>query len=240
MGLSTRIKIWKTDRIHHFFSEKETNYFLVLAWSPAVIDIREQFPLPLDETLDIAKRLGIKHPTDPQKKYPMVMTTDFLIDVLEEGQGILKARCVKMAKDLNSARVIEKLEIERTYWTEQGIDWGIVTEQEIPIALAENVAWLRTAYEPGNSFDISPEILIQIEERLYEMIITEPQKALSHIALSGDRLLGFNGGTCLWAVRHFIASLVWLVDMFSPIDPSKPLHVTRGAALEQRWKEVVK
>jgi len=75
MGLSHRYKGWKTDRVHHLLSNNEKRYFFCLEWSPFVVDIREQFPLPLAETLEIALRLGIKHPTHPKTKEYVVMTT---------------------------------------------------------------------------------------------------------------------------------------------------------------------
>lgn len=56
-----------------------------MEWSEQVIDIREQFPLlPLDKTLYIAQKLGIKHPTDPKNKLPIIMTTDMLLTIKQE------------------------------------------------------------------------------------------------------------------------------------------------------------
>ncbi|WP_311080106.1 TnsA endonuclease N-terminal domain-containing protein [Paenibacillus polymyxa] len=56
-----------------------------MEWSEQVIDIREQFPLiPLDKTLYIAQKLGIKHSTDPKNKLPIIMTTDMLLTVKQE------------------------------------------------------------------------------------------------------------------------------------------------------------
>lgn len=46
------------------------------------------------------------------------MTTDFL-----ENEIIYKARTIKMQQEFNKSTVIEKFEIERVYWEEQGVDW---------------------------------------------------------------------------------------------------------------------
>ena len=46
-GRAWRIKDWKTGRDHHFLSDHEHNYYLIASWSQKVVDIREQFPLPL-------------------------------------------------------------------------------------------------------------------------------------------------------------------------------------------------
>ena len=49
-GRVSRIKSWKTGRVHHFLSDLETKYFYYLEWQDDVIDIREQFPL-IDRSL---------------------------------------------------------------------------------------------------------------------------------------------------------------------------------------------
>ncbi|HEV7736265.1 MAG TPA: hypothetical protein VGO47_02690, partial [Chlamydiales bacterium] len=43
LGLSSRIKGWKTQRVHHFLSGLELLYFYILEWSRNVVDIREQY-----------------------------------------------------------------------------------------------------------------------------------------------------------------------------------------------------
>jgi hypothetical protein len=49
-GYVNRILGWKTTRRHEFLSNLEASYFYLLEWSPFVSDVREQFPLNLDET----------------------------------------------------------------------------------------------------------------------------------------------------------------------------------------------
>lgn len=232
-GVRNRIKGWKTKRLHHLLSNIEKHYFYVLEWATSVIDIREQYPLPLQKTLEIANRLGIKHPTDPKSKEPAVITTDFLVDELVDGSRIVKARTVKKEEELNSNRVIEKFEIERTYWHENGIDWGIVVDIDIPEHLAKNMEWLHNALDPEVSPKLQVGILPQVEQVLYELLISQPDIPLSHTALSVDRDLGLKPGTSLWVVRHLIASRQWLVNMFQPLDPSEPLVVDRVQAPSQ-------
>jgi hypothetical protein len=96
LGLSERIRGWKSARVHHLLSQLEVNYFYTLEWSTVVTDIREQYPLlPLSETKLIAKHCGISHPTSPKTSQPIVMTTDFLITV-RQGMGVAEvARTVK-------------------------------------------------------------------------------------------------------------------------------------------------
>lgn len=48
-GVSHRIYSHKTQRVHHLLSNLELYVFLILDWSSFVQDIREQFPLNLDD-----------------------------------------------------------------------------------------------------------------------------------------------------------------------------------------------
>jgi hypothetical protein len=93
--------------------------------------------------MKVADHIGVKHPA-PNTKQKSIMTTDFLITVVNGDQSREIARTVKYAKDLEDIRVIEKLEIERLWWEARGVDWGIVTEHEIPEVLAKNVENLHT------------------------------------------------------------------------------------------------
>jgi hypothetical protein len=144
LGLVHRIKGSKHGRVHHLMSNLERDYFYLLDWAEDVVDIREQYPLlPIEETSKIAEACGVKHPTDPATRNPVVMTTDFVVTMLRDGRRWVQARTVKPSTQLNSRRVLEKLEIERRYWEARGTDWGIVTEQCMPSIAVRNIDVLR-------------------------------------------------------------------------------------------------
>ncbi len=50
LGKSRRVFSRKTGRVHHLLSDIEWHMFLLLEFSPRVLDIREQFPLPRSES----------------------------------------------------------------------------------------------------------------------------------------------------------------------------------------------
>ena len=138
-GIVSRVKGKTTGRIHHLLSSQELWYFYLLDWSEKTMDIREQFPLlELEEAIKIADSLGIHYPYDRKSGFPYVLTSDFLITTEQE----TIARSVKLAKDLDNPRVCEKLEIERRYWKSRGIEWRLVTENQISRAKARNIEWL--------------------------------------------------------------------------------------------------
>jgi hypothetical protein len=231
-GLATRIKGWKTKRVHHLLSNLELSYFYILEWSPVVFDIREQYPLlPLEETLAIAEQCGIRHPTDPKTKEPVVMTTDFFITVPQSIEVIEQARTLKTAKDLQSERTLEKLEIERLYWHNRNIDWGIVTEQEIPQALAKNVDWLHAFFRLEDLSPLSETEIRRIATAL-TLRMAQGNAVLTNLTAECDDKLGLEPGTALSVSRHLIANRRWLVDMNKPIQPSKSLVLLTTPSVE--------
>ncbi|WP_317853404.1 TnsA endonuclease N-terminal domain-containing protein [Lysinibacillus sphaericus] len=145
-GNVTRINGWKTTRKHEFFSNLERSYFFLLDWSDDVIDIREQFPIDRELTFKIAEEKGISHPIDNISNTIIPMTTDFLITLIKNKSRVYLARTVKPCKDLEEPRIIEKFEIEREYWEKKGIDWGIITERELPTGLVKNIQWIHKFY----------------------------------------------------------------------------------------------
>ena len=228
-GLSTRAKGWKSQRVHHFLSGLELNYFYCLEFSDDVVEVREQYPLlPLEETMAIAEQAGIKHPFDYTKQMPAVMTTDFLVTT---GTGMVSSDCartVKPAAKLADRRVIEKFEIERRYWERRNTNWGIVTEREIPSVLAKNVFWMHADHDLTGC-GVTHDQLRRIETTLRPQLLTggveRQEDSLSEICARCDDLLCLTIGDTIKAVRHLLARKIWRTEMFQPIEVGKPLRL---------------
>ncbi|MEQ9668312.1 TnsA endonuclease C-terminal domain-containing protein [Coleofasciculus sp. G2-EDA-02] len=229
LGVVTRIQGIKTNRKHELFSLQETRYFYILDWSEQVTDIREQYPLlPLSETLKIAQDCGLRHPTDPVTRAPVVMTTDFCISVRFPIGVVPFARTVKPSQELAKKAVREKFEIERRYWENRNISWKIVTEHDIPTVLVKNIAWLHPRFHTSSLSLSEPEI-DQIKNLLTHQVL-QSNNSLAKIASSGDAYFNLRPGSSLSVARHLLATRQWLVDMNQPIHPSRKL-VLKGTQL---------
>jgi TnsA endonuclease N terminal/TnsA endonuclease C terminal len=227
-GLAWRRKGWKTGRSHHLLSNCEDDYFLIKEWDPAVTDIREQYPLfPLEETVALAEECGIRHPRvrhphKPGEYLPVVMTTDFVLTIAEGLNGLDQARTIKYAQDLESQRTLEKLEIERRYWAKRNIDWGIVTEREIPRTLAQNVRLLHKYFTIEDRV-LLPETVLGEAIAMMTTEIGGGTQTLCQMTLSCDERLHLQPGTCLTIAYHLLATRQWKIDMSSPIQPGSKL-----------------
>jgi len=232
IGLATRVRGWKTGRVHHFMSQLEWFFFYVLDWSPSVLDIREQFPLDLDETLAIAQQLCIRHPTDVKTKQPIVMTTDFIITVGNALHNVDVARTIKYRNKLSSLRVIEKFEIERVYWANRGVDWGIITEADVSREFVNNVQWVHSHKDLESLAPIAQGTVNVVEHHLALKLISK-DSPLKSLAEQSDRIFALKAGTSLAVVRHLIANRRFRIDMNIPIRPELPLRLISKPAILQ-------
>jgi hypothetical protein len=223
-GRVHRIKGWANGRVHHLFSDLELYIFLIYEWSRhSIIDIREQYPLlPVEETLAIASDLGIRHPTDQRTKYPVVLTTDFFLTINNNLNTRYVARTAKYLIDLLKPRTLEKFEIERRYWERRKIPWGIVTEQDLPMALVHNVRWLHPYFLLIDLYPMTEQIINEITLVLTEKII-EGRTPLSEVARLCDDVLGIRRGSSLSVGRHLLANRFWHVDMHKALHLREPL-----------------
>jgi hypothetical protein len=162
-GESFRILGRNTTRPHHLLSRLELSSFLVFDRYKSTVDIKEQYPLPIIDTLSICERLGIKHPQMSGKL--KVVTTDLVIDV-KNTSGLAVA--VKYTDEFEDQRVIDKLQIEKVFWEQQGYQWKLFTEHEITPSIKENLEWLHAANQNSDElYEELSEIDIQlIFERL--------------------------------------------------------------------------
>lgn len=218
-GRVTRIRGTKTNRTHHLMSDLELKYFYILEWDKDITDIREQFPLlDTSETFEIAQRKGIKHPINRYDKSLNVLTTDFMITKKVNGKEFFEARTIKYAKDLNNNRVIELFEIEREYWESKGIDWGIITEIDIPKVVVDNIAWVHKASSLDNLIEGTNmnrsdfiKILNGINEEIY--IEENKDKRLLELIVSQDNRYNLQQGTSLYLFRYGIFNKIINVNM---------------------------
>lgn len=144
-GVSRRVWSHKTRRVHELLSNVEYETFLLAEWSPSVVDIQEQYPLDREVTLALAQQLSIKHPCYPTTSVPTVMTVDFLLTIHRGREQTLLALNCKREEEAEEARSIDKLEIQRSYFQELGIEHHLVYHSRIPHQKVRGIEWIRSA-----------------------------------------------------------------------------------------------
>jgi hypothetical protein len=229
-GRVHRINGWKTSRIHHLLSDLELSYFYHLEWTDKVIDIREQYPLNREITFQIAERKQIEHPVDHTTRTPLLLTTDFFVTLRNNNNITYIARTVKPSDKLNDPRVIEKFELEREYWMDKQIDWGIVTEKDLSNEVVKNIAWFHSAYKlPDTSeLELLPELYSFIEQN---------NNSISKSLRQFDSLYCLKEGRALSLFKHLIANKNIMFDLrerFNIAGPTSSLKLLGLSSNERR------
>ena len=227
-GWKTRHLGWKTKRIHHTLSNHERNYLYYLEWLDEVVDIREQFPLlPQSRTEEIAMQLGIKHPHIDDVS--VVMTTDFVITLNTPNGLIDVVRTVKPAEKL-TPRTLELFEIERRFFSEQGINWGIITESKLPKTIIKNVDWMCEARYLETRPGIDEEIIDYVSDSLYKSIYEDDgETPINKICLRNDKAYGLELGSCMFILQHMLVNQKWSTNMNVLIKENKPLKISNDS-----------
>lgn len=230
-GRSHRVLGTKTSRTHHLLSDLELAAFFLFDWHPNVTDIREQFPLRVEDTIDIAAQAGIKHPEVRGTKH--VMSTDFLIDI-QSFSPQQYAIQIKYSNDLSTPRTIEKLEIERRYWEMKSVPWFLLTEKQIPQTVIKNIAWL---YPTQVVDDLSPELLDTAYTYLH-FFKQYPTLKISNAAMKLDQSYSLEAGESLKQIRSLLAHRVFQFDItrsWSEIVVGEISYVLASQVLGERY-----
>lgn len=221
-GRCSRILGGKTGRVHHLFSDIESRFFYLMEWENVVVDIRESFPLlDLEEVIGEKDDLRLDLFKDKESGIPYVLTTSFLITLKENGKYRYVARSVKASSELDKKATIEKFEIEKRYWNKKGVDWSVITQNEIPLIKAKNVEWIHSALYTTNDRGFSDKEIIEMEDILVDGLYTE-QKPLRTVLSNFDLNYNLSYGSALFFFKHMIASKKIMVDMNKEINTNVP------------------
>jgi TnsA endonuclease C terminal len=247
-GQSARVRGWTTGRTHHLLTKLEQAYFACADWSRSVIDIREHFPLlttteiqgkivpTIADTKAIAARLGLAHPCSASTGSLRIVTVDFVLTCRRAGQRVEVARSLTKTAALARPAVTHRLDLVRTWCEDHGLEWGLVTDQEIPWGLVQNVQLVRASYHLPERNEIPPDHLALYAEALTARRLEHPEESLATSGIQCDRQFSLPPGTGLAIAYYLIATRQWAIDMYTPIRPGRPLAL-RAVALESSAEE---
>lgn len=191
-GLSSRVKMF--GRVAHFLSGLERQAAYDFLWNPAVVDIREQQNLPLDDTIRIAAEMGVEHPA--HRGNLVEVTTDLVVDVESaDGRTIEFARSVKPAGHLEVGaatdagklksirRTLEKLEIERRFYHERGVHWAVLTDRDLSDVRRSNIETMFHKQEEARASGVVTEDKVR---RICEALGAADGNRLDDVAVALD------------------------------------------------------
>jgi hypothetical protein len=229
LGNSRRVFSNKTGRVHHLMSDVEWQFFLLLEFSPDITDIREQYPLPREETLGIAAQLGIRHPTYPGTAVPTVMTCDFLA-IRKKGSTnpVVEFYDCKRTQEAEDRRSLEKLEISRTYCDGIESSHRLVFSSMLPSFKVRNLEWIYSAELKSGEAEPHTDYFANHCERLYHDLASFARTgSLAQYCDNYDARVGAIPGTGLRAIRMLIRQHLVRTDLNQPDLAAAPVSMFR-------------
>lgn len=212
-GRSHRVWCNTAGRVAHLLSDLELAYLLVLDWSEHVTDIREQFPLDITATKEIARIHGVRHPNI--RGEDIVMSSDFLASTAKPHMPLFAVQ-VKPSSELTKIRVREKLAIEEQYWLSLGIPFQLVTEKALSKNMLYNIRWCF----PCIRLQFPEEVNLKIVDFWRSEMRLHDGKKLVEMTTVVDANYRNELGIALGQIKYLIAKRVLTFDM------SKPFHQT--------------
>lgn len=219
----------------HLLSDIEFRLFLMLDWADNVVDLREQFPLDLDLSIAVAKRLGIRHPSYPGTSDPAVMTVDFMVTTTAADKGKFIAFNAKADSEATNDYSMQKLEIQRSVLQLMEIEHFIVFGSMLPRQTTKNLEWIRNAHLKDGEQEPWPGYFNDMTQRFMPHLRyaqgADPGSTLSQSCMAFDSLHEATPGTGIRITRMLMSRKLVLFDLSHP----RP-HDLQLAALDLRYE----
>ncbi len=116
--------------------------------------------------------------------------------------------------------MLERLEIERRYWAAKQIDFGIITQKEIPTKMVKNIEWIHSSlytYEERGLTENSLENYCNILIDKFR----DSKYSIRKITSDFDKENDVSDGTGLYIFKYLLASKHIYIDMNESIDIAK-------------------
>lgn len=208
-------------RVVHTMSDLETGLLRELQWAGATY-IFDQVALAdfekcnVDETVEIARRIGVDHSVHKRDLSPSVMTTDIVAKYFSPGappshklhafavkptSAVTIDRTASAKRQREAERTIEKLEIERRFWASKGVKWSLVTSDDIDPIRVRNIEFLLTASKP-----IWPDN--EVGQILELLSAVDPDTKILDLWTASGRLEPefWNAGSAVDCLRWFVST----------------------------------
>lgn len=227
-GNQTRVPSLVFNRTVHTFSYIEHAMYLYHEFQPGLLDYREQYPMDRSITLGAAKALGIRHPTYPVTRNPVVMTLDALVfRKAPDGTTAVSAWDAKPLAKLDEPRIREKLALHKAYCKFIGIPHYLFTENSVSSNFIANIEWLRGSLpKPGEHDSVLPLITTHTNRIIEAVAATSKKLSIGQFCANYDDANQFERGITMRLFKILLWNRVISVDLNAKAVEQLPLPKT--------------
>ncbi len=156
-GTCSNFVDWKTGRQMQFLSQTELYIYMQLRWQDDVDDIKEQYPLDINELNELiavtnSRLIGAdKQPMIIQQYDKQHWLTSDLV-VYRQGK-ISEVVSVKYDKNALSPKEIETIWIEKQYWANHGCPLKLMDRSDVNPILVKNLRLVTEYYDYSRVHD---------------------------------------------------------------------------------------
>lgn len=142
-GVTTRYASRKLERPVTLFSNIERNAFMVAEFLRQFLDYHEQGPMAREITIELCRKLGIRHPLYFGTRIPAVLTYDGLL--FRAGQRPVLIDCKHSGGWLGRGRDQEAYALREAYAEQMSYKILRITDESYSRVRIHNLHWMRTS-----------------------------------------------------------------------------------------------
>ena len=216
-------------RAEHVMSRLEKGYLLLKRRDPNVVERREQVPLlPIEETEEIARTLGIR-PLRTPKRQPYVLTTDLVVRYRDGREEAAFVRPV--ARLARTRRAYDKMRVERVYWDRRGVDFRVITDEDVPGVIISNLEMLHDHHRPPAGFERADSQDLGLNT-LRAALDGSSDEPLCHVCRALDEDGGMPVGTHVALLKHLVFRRMLTTNLYTAFRTVKAYRIV-GNRLER-------
>jgi hypothetical protein len=220
IGYATRMHDPMTDGCQTCLSNAESDVVRDHFYRPGYQRSFTQVALDRPSTMKIADLYKLLHPTYPDKKTPLIMSTDHVAIFEIDGVQTIIASSIKSSRHLDQRDQVYA-QIERLYWEDKGVFFERRFRDQVSKARNRTVRWIDKFHRRFRHLPF-PHRWPETEAALYSLL--SQGSVLNAACHEVDGVFGLKD-VCLTHARFFIGSGIWLIDFDQLINPFAPLTI---------------
>jgi hypothetical protein len=226
----------KQKRKVHLLSDGERRAYKILMWRPETIQIDEQVPLDLNETLAIAEELGYIHPRNWETNTAHVMSSDLVAHTVDfsTGEVTKSTYSFKYSDQIwmidddghqqeKHYRVWQKLHIEQVYSERHVGEYAVITEQDATKELAWNIDWFTTE---ANAV-VSDNDKLEFVEIFQDFWVGNPFSSLKKHIVNTGKVMSLDFKRSQTIFKHVALHGILKIDLSQKLFLCRPLELLK-------------